>query len=295
VSGSLGSPAPACWRPAPVRPCRPFASGDGGLTAGPDAVGSRAEPTAKGSIEHWGKAYAKNPRSAEAALNYARRLRASGDKQQAFVVLQQAASLHAGHHGILSEYGRLALELEQVELAQKLLQEADDPANADWRTISARGTVLAKQGKYREAIPLYERALALAPNQASNLSNLALALTMEGKAEQAEELLKRAVARGGHEARVNHNLTLVLSLQGKYEEAKLLGAGQASAEAVTANVDYVKRMVQLEPRSLPLVPAALMAQGGGEAANPERAPDAGADAAATSDWVTRLAQEKPGA
>jgi tetratricopeptide (TPR) repeat protein len=60
--------------------------------------------------------------------------------------------------------------------------------------------VPAKQGKYREAIPLYERALALAPNQASYLKSLALALTMEGKAEQVEELLKRAVAPGGHEA-----------------------------------------------------------------------------------------------
>jgi Flp pilus assembly protein TadD len=222
-----------------------------------------------------GKTDAKNPRSAEAALNYARRLRAAGDKQQ-------AASLHAGHYGILSEYSHLALELEQVELAQKLLQEADDPANADWRTISARGTVLAKQGKYREAIPLYERVLALAPNQASNLNNLALALTMEGKAELAEELLKRAVAHGGHEARVNHNLTLVLSLQGKDEEAKLHGARQASAEAATANVAYVERMVQLEPRPLPVVPTALKAQAGSEAANPERAPGAGADAAATS-------------
>jgi Flp pilus assembly protein TadD len=127
------------------------------------------------------KAYAENPRSADAALNYARRLRAAGDKQQAFVVLRQAASIHTGHRGILSEYGRLAHELDQVELAQRLLEEADDPANADWRAISARGTVLAKQGKYREAIPLYERALALAPNQASILNNLALALTMEGR------------------------------------------------------------------------------------------------------------------
>ena len=121
------------------------------------------------------------------------------------------------------------------------MEEADDPANADWRTISARGTVLAKQGKYREAIPLYERALALAPNQASVLNNLALALTMEGKVEQAESLLKRAVAPGSHALRVEQNLALVLSLQGKYEEAKLLGAQKASAEAVTANVDYVKR------------------------------------------------------
>ena len=60
-------------------------------------------------------------------------------------------------------------------------------------------------------------------------------------------------------------------------------------------MDYVKRMVQLEPRPLPVVPTALKAQAGSEAANPERAPGAGADAAATSDWVTRVAQVKPGA
>ena len=71
--------------------------------------------------------------------------------------------MHPSHRGILSEKGRLALGLEQVELAQKLLAEADDAASADWRIISTRGTVLVKQGKYREAIPLYERALALAP------------------------------------------------------------------------------------------------------------------------------------
>jgi hypothetical protein len=67
------------------------------------------------------------------------------------------------------------------------------------------------------------------------------------------------------------------------------------AEAVTANVDYVKRMVQLEPKPLPVVPAALKAQAGSDAAGPERVPGAGAEAAATSDWVTRVAPVKPGA
>jgi hypothetical protein len=44
-----------------------------------------------------------------------------------------------------------------------------------------------------------------------------------------------------------------------------------------------------------VVPTALKTQAGSEAANPERAPGAGADAAATSDWVTRVAQANPGA
>ena len=87
--------------------------------------------------------------------------------------------------------------------------------------ISARGTVLAKQSQYREAIAFYERALVLAPEQPSVLNNLALAYAMEGNADKAEPLLKRAAAAGGHEARVNQNLALVLGLQGKYDEAKV--------------------------------------------------------------------------
>ena len=82
-----------------------------------------------------------------------------------------------------------------MSVAQKLLEQADDPTNPDWRVISARGTVLAKQGSYRDAIPLYERALALAPDQASVLNNLALAHAMEGHPDKAEPLLKRAAAQ----------------------------------------------------------------------------------------------------
>jgi Flp pilus assembly protein TadD len=62
---------------------------------------------------------------------------------------------------------------------------------------------------------LYERALALAPKEASILNNLALALTVSGNAEQAEILLKQALAPGNHTLRIGQNLPLVLSLQGK--------------------------------------------------------------------------------
>ena len=199
AGASLGGLLSACAS----SPLPPLAAGEGAMAT---SEGTQAERRGKSdgerAAEHWGKAYAKNPRNPEAALNYARKLKALGDKQQAFAVLQQAASLNASHRGLLSEYARLALELDQVERAQKLLEEADDPASPDWRVISARGTVLAKQGKYREAIPLYQRALALAPNQASVLNNLALALAMDGNAEQAETLLKQRRSRRAATRRV---------------------------------------------------------------------------------------------
>src|SRR2546421_6461641 len=114
----------------------------------PPAQDNRSE--LQKATQYWGKAYAKNPRDAQAAINYAKNLKALGEKQQALAVLQQVSTFHGTNRALNAEYGRLALEFDQVSLAQKLLEQADDPANPDWRGISARGTGLAKQGIYKD-------------------------------------------------------------------------------------------------------------------------------------------------
>ncbi len=238
------------------------------------------------ATEYWGKEFAKNPRDAQIALNYARNLKALGEKRQALAVLQQASVFHGAHRGLNAEYGRLALEFDQVSLAGKLLEQADDPTNPDWKLISARGTVLAKQGRYRDAIAFYERALVLAPEQASILNNLALAHAMEGHPDKAEPLLKRAAAAGGNEPRVGQNLALVLGLQGKYDEAKLTAARDLPADNAAANVDYVRNIVKLQPKPL-------------ETAARQPAPElkgsvvAGGEAETASGWAPQVAASKP--
>ena len=202
------------------------------------------------ATEYWGKAYAKNPRDAPTAINYAKNLKALGEKQQALAVLQQTSVFHGTNRSLNAEYGRLALEFDQVSLAQKLLEQADDPANPDWRVISARGTALAKQGVYKDAIALYQRALTLAPNEASILNNMAMAHVALGEPEKAEPLLKRAAIAGGHGARVNQNLALTLGLQGKYDEAKVAAARDLPADKAAASVDYMRSIVKLEPKPL---------------------------------------------
>ncbi len=235
------------------------------------------------ATEYWGKAAGENPGDPQAALNYAKNLKALGEKRQALAVLQQAYAMHSNHRGIASEYGRLALEFDQVSAAEKLLAQADDPTNPNWALISARGTALAKQGRYRDAIPFYERALALAPDKPSILNNLALAHAMEGNPDKAEPLLKRAAALGGHEAQVSQNLALVLGLQGKYDEAKLAAAKDLPADKAAANVDYVRAMVKLDPK--PLTTAAI------PQAKPAEPKDAAAaDAEAASGWAPQVAQ-----
>jgi Flp pilus assembly protein TadD len=100
------------------------------------------------ALNYWGRKYAKTPNDKAAALNYAKNLKASGDNKQAYRVLQQASAAHGNDREIASEYGRLALEAGQVQLASKLLALADDRTSPDWRIVSGRGAALAKLGKY---------------------------------------------------------------------------------------------------------------------------------------------------
>lgn len=197
---------------------------------------------------YWAEAYAKNPMDAQAAYNYVRNLKAMGEKQRALRILQTATQQHPGDKKLLGEYGRLALEFDQISVAQKVLEAADDPANPDWRVVSARGTALSKQGHYKEAIPFYERAYALAPDRASVLNNLALAYTMDGKPEKAEPLMRRAAATANADERVKQNLSLVLGVQGKYDEAKAAARHAGTPASAADNVDYLRSIVKAEAK-----------------------------------------------
>jgi Flp pilus assembly protein TadD len=179
------------------------------------SAGQRPEAELEKATAYWGDQHAKNPRDPKATLSFARNLKAMGRKAQALAVLQSSYVYAPENKEFLSEYGRLALDLGQVSTAGELLARADDPAHPDWRVISARGTVLAKQGRYKEAIEYYERARVLAPDQASVLSNLGMAHTMNGEGARGEELLRQAAALGSVDPRVERNLALVLELQGK--------------------------------------------------------------------------------
>lgn len=223
---------------------------------GNDTTATRSE--LEKATEYWGKEYAKAPRELKPALNYARNLKAMGEKQRAMAVLQSASLLHSNSRELASEYGRLALDLDQVQVAERLLTAADDPANPDWRVISARGTVLAKQGKYADAIPFYERALSLKHDHPSLLSNLALATAMNGQPDRAETLLRRATLADPNSPKIRQNLALVLGLQGKYDEAKMVASRDLSAEKINENTEYLRRIVKLEPKPTPPAPAPAM-------------------------------------
>jgi Flp pilus assembly protein TadD len=228
------------------------------------------------ATEYWAKQSRDNPRDLDAALNYARNLKAGGQKGGALQVLQHAAIYHGQDRKLASEYGRLALELDQTNVAAQVLSVADDPAAPDWRVISARGTVLAKQGKYSEAVPFYERALSLSNNEPSVLNNLALAHTMSGEPQKAEQLLRQASSTDGpHAGRIRQNLALVLGVQGRHEEARQLGGSED-------NTAVMQQMVKAAPQRMPA--------GGSATASITRGAEPGT---AVGGWSTRVIPAKP--
>lgn len=234
---------------------------DGGLFAAltPESAEQAAKDAApsdpQAATDYWGKLYSKDPRDLEAALAYAHNLKVIGKKREALAVLQQASLIHGTNRKLAADYGRLALELDQISVAKKLLEVADDPGSPDWRIILARGTALAKEGSYREAIGFYERAQALNPGHPSVLNNLALAYTMSGEPERGEQLLRQASTTGTENAKVRQNLALVLGLQGKYDEATQIASVDLAPAEAEANTAMLKKMVKLDAKAAPPAPA----------------------------------------
>ncbi|MEO1207514.1 MAG: tetratricopeptide repeat protein [Pseudomonadota bacterium] len=220
-------------------------------STGTAGEGQKASANPEGDLAtataYWGQQFASQPTSLKSALAYAKNLKAMGEKRKALAVLQQASIFHGNNKELAGEYGRLALSLGQVAVAKKVLAIADDPTKPDWRIISARGVALAKQSKFSEAIPMFERALTLANNHPSVLSNLALAHAMNGQPAQAETLLRQAIATGAESPKVRQNLALVLGLQGKYDDAVQVAARDLPAGQAQQRVAQIRQMVQLDP------------------------------------------------
>lgn len=214
------------------------------------AASQAASATPQEATEYWGKKYSENPRDLDAALAYAQNLKVTGRKREALAILQQASLIHGADKRLAADYGRLALDLDQIGVAKKLLEVADDPTAPNWRIILARGTALAKEGSYREAISFYERANALNPGHPSVLNNLALAYTMSGEPERGETLLRQATSAGADNAKVRQNLALVLGLQGKYDEATQMASVDLAPGEAQANTALLRKMVKLDAKAM---------------------------------------------
>ncbi len=227
-------------------------SAAGCKTTGDDTTGSigatstatpRTDAEWRESAAAWGERYHRNTADAEAAMHYARALRATGERAQAVAVLQQASLQNPYDKALLGDYGRALAEVGDFNQALTVLSRAHTPDQPDWRILNAQGAVLDQMGRHEDAQRHYSSALKIKPNDPSVLSNLGLSYALSKDLKRAEATLRRAIAQPGAESKVRQNLALVVGLQGRFAEAEKIASADLPADQAAANVSYLRQML----------------------------------------------------
>ena len=218
-------------------------------TMGDDTTGSIAANTPRNdaewrqSLEVWGKRYREDSGDPDAALHFARALRATEQRAQAVAVLEQASLRNPNNMELLGAYGRAMAEAGDLKQALDMLGRAHTPDNPDWRILNAQGAVLDQLGRHAEAQREYSAALKIVPNEASVLSNLGLSYALMKDLKRAEFTLRLALAQGNADPKVRQNLALVVGLQGRFAEAEQIVRADLPADEAAANVNYLRQMI----------------------------------------------------
>lgn len=219
-------------------------------TTGDDTTGSisaqGAPPTEaqwRQSLDAWGERYKKDPGDAQAAMAYARALRATEQTAQAVAVLEQSTMRNPHNMALLGAYGRALAAAGQYPQALDALSRAHTPDNPDWRILNAQGAVLDQMGRHVEAQRLYATALKIVPDEPSILSNLGLSYALTRDLKRAETTLRRAMAQRNVDPKVRQNLALIVGLQGRFAEADSIARQGLPEDEAAANVNYLRQML----------------------------------------------------
>lgn len=227
-----------------------LALGAGGCMRSGDitgSIGSKAPPSSetewRRSADDWGNRYLADRSNAEAAVNYAQALRATGQRAQAVAVLEQSALQNPHNRAVLGAYGRALADVGNYEQALDVLGRAHTPDNPDWRILNVMGAVLDQLGRPLEARRHYASALKIMPNDPSILTNLGLSYALSKDLPRAETILRRAVAQPNADAKARQNLGLVVGLQGRVKEAEEIVRADVSPDEAAANTDFLRQML----------------------------------------------------
>jgi Flp pilus assembly protein TadD len=197
-------------------------------------------------------------RATQAKQLYEAILTAAPDDPQALAGLGEAEILLSDYDAAL-EHSRKAAELagerpdlvararqnagiallltNRPEQAERELEAAVELDPMSWRAWSALGRARDARRAWAEAGTAYERALALAPDEATVLNNFGMSKLSAGDHEGAAALFVRALEASPDLAAAETNLRLALALDGRYEEA-LAGVGAVETPDVLNNAGY---------------------------------------------------------
>lgn len=187
-------------------------------------------------------AYEHDPKSASAAIAYARALRQFGNNPGAAEVLARAVQYHPDNGELLGEYAKALTASGQNEAALPVFASAEKLDKSDWSLFSAEGIALDQLGRHGQARDRYEVALKLSPENPDVLCNLAFSYTLSGDLTEAEVILRKAVKQRDASVQARQNLAMVVGLQGRFTEAQALSRTDLDVATADHNVAVMKQM-----------------------------------------------------
>jgi tetratricopeptide (TPR) repeat protein len=116
-------------------------------------------------------------------------------------------------------WAQTLLFLGRNDSALRMLKEVVRENSARPEAWSTVGFLHAQKGEFSEAIPAFEKALALQPDDPALLFNAAFAVQRAGDHRRAIALLERAISLDPTLDRAWYGLGLSLAHEGRYEEA----------------------------------------------------------------------------
>jgi Flp pilus assembly protein TadD len=222
--------------------CQTAGTSDIARSPGEKTEASRAADP-RHDLDAYRDRFRANPKDPDAALQYGKALRATGQRAQAVAVLEQATIAQPDNKALLAGYGRALADNGNFQQAFDVLGRAHSPDDPDWRILSAQGATLDQLGRCDEARQYYASALKIAPDEPSVLSNQGLSYALSKDLPKAEETLRRANSRADADPRVRQNLALVVGLQGRLAEAESIVKADRPPEEAAANVAYLRRVL----------------------------------------------------
>ncbi len=208
---------------------------------GPDTFFQRPEDFVA-QVAYWGEMYDRNPRNAEAALNYGRNLRYTKRLSDSIAVLSKAVAAHGDDPLLLAEYGKALTASGRTGEGAAYLAQANERQAGNWVTLSAQGVALDQLGDHEQASAKYELALSASPGNPAILNNLALSRALAGDLDAAERHLRDAVITPQASAQMRQNLALVLGLKGDFAEARRYAAIDLPPAVVEENIAALRRL-----------------------------------------------------
>ena len=211
--------------------------------ASSSSLSQMSETELNNLVNAQGSKYQRNPKDKGVGLYYASLLRMTGRDDQALAVMRQMVIFHPKDNDVLAAYGKALAATGNLLQALKVIDRAQRPDRPDWRLVSAKGAILDQLNRHDEARQMYRKALDIAPNEPSILSNLGMSYLLGNDLAAAETYLRKASQQPGADSRIRQNLALVIGLQGRFDEAEQIAAAELPADEAQANIQYLRKML----------------------------------------------------